>query len=195
MGAELDPHAQVEAFRREVDGALDRGCTGLRVAAHISALARHAAEHRRELHVFERLADGLAGSTPLTGMCLYDAALGEVLLGPVLLLHPLQHHGSRLPLAHLSGRGAQLTLSGEVDCSNADHLLPALVDLAGAAHGELVLDLSALAFLDIAGARVLARAVASVAELGVQLRLTGVRRSVARCLDMFPLATGEGWPA
>jgi anti-anti-sigma factor len=194
-GRDLDPVAQVAAFRREVQAAVGRGRPGLRVAAHVSALAQAGPQFRRELHVFERLADALAGSAPLTGMCLYDAALGEEVLGPVAVLHPIQHRDGREPLVHLRGRGPRLELHGEVDRSVADEVFPALVDLGRAAPGEVVVDLAELGFLDVAGARMLHRACAVLHRDGVRLRLVRPRRPVARCLQLFALPYEEVLPA
>ena len=190
-GRELDPVARVQNFRSEVDIALDRGHTGLRVAADVSALARGGPEERRQLHIYERLADALIGSVPATGMCLYDASLGDDVLGPLAVLHPVQHRGLQEPLGHLSGRGPRLALHGELDHSLVDDVFPALVDLACGAPGEVVLDLSDLDFLDVAGARMLARAVRLLAEVGVELRLAGARRPVDRCLELFDAVNGQ----
>ncbi|MGC1213449.1 MAG: MEDS domain-containing protein [Micromonospora sp.] len=184
-GGGLDPAAQVENFRREVDAALHRGHTGLRVAADATALCRGGPEDRRQLRLYERLVDALIGSVPLTGMCMYDASLGDDVLGPLAVLHPVQHHGDREPLGYLSGWGPGLALHGDVDLTLVDDMFPALADLAWAAPGEVVLDLSDLHFLDVAGARMLALLVRRLAEVGVELRLVGPRRSVARCLELF----------
>ncbi|MGY1639737.1 MEDS domain-containing protein [Geodermatophilus sp. SYSU D00703] len=179
----LDPLGQVQAFRAELDAALERGRTGLRVAADITALARNGLENRRQLHVYERLADTLIGSSPLTGMCLYDASLGEEVLGPLTVLHPVQHHGDRQPLAHLSGRGARLPLHGEIADHLADDVFPALFDLACAAPGDVELDLSDMIFLDRAGARTLARTAQLLTDVGVRLRLVSAQPLVARVLQ------------
>ncbi|MFI6327026.1 MEDS domain-containing protein [Micromonospora chersina] len=190
-GREWDPVAQVRHFRAEVEAALDRGHHGLRVAADVSVLARAGSESLRQLHVFEGLADELADNAPLTGMCLYEASLGDDVLGPLTVLHPIQHQGDREPLGHLSGRGPRLALHGDLDLSLAGHVFPALVDLAGGAGGEVTLDLGDLDFLDVAGARMLTEAVRRLAEDGVDLRLVGPRRAVARCLELFDLLDGQ----
>ncbi len=186
----LDPVEQVEAMRSAVDTALDRGGAGLRVAADGTVLARGRPDQRRELLVYERLADTAIDTLAMTGLCLYDASLGEDVLGPIAVLHPGQHHGDREPLAHLSGRGPWLSLHGEVDGTQADDLFRALVDVAREAPGEVVLDLADLEFLDVAGARMLATATGLLAEVGVQLRLVRARRLVGRCLELFDLAEG-----
>jgi anti-anti-sigma factor len=130
-------------------------------------------------------------TVPMTGLCLYDASLGAEVLGPVALLHPVQHLGDREPLAHLSGRRPRLALHGEVDLTEAAAVRTALVDVAGDVPGELELDLSDLAFLDVAGARALAGAGRDLAGRGIALRVTGARRHLRRCLDLFDPAVVE----
>jgi anti-anti-sigma factor len=188
----LEPVQQVEAFRGEVEAALRRGRTGLRLAADVTPLALRGADERRQLHVYEHLADSLTATVPLTTMCLFDASLDDDVLGPIAVLHPDQRHGPREPLACLSGRGPCLSLHGEVDTDCADAVLRALVDVARDAPGEVVLDLADLEFLDIAGARALATAAGRLAEVGVHLRVVRARRLVRRSLALFDLVDGQG---
>ena len=190
-GTGLVPLEQVERYRAAVQAAVSGGRTGLRVAADVTALARAGLHGLRQLHVYERLADELMGQVPMTALCLYDASVGDAVLGPVAVLHPVQHLGDRQPLAHLSGRGRHLALHGEVDLTEAGHVATALVDVAesvaGGVPGELVLDLADLDFLDVAGARALDGAVRELAGRGTRVRLVGARRGVRRCLDLFGL--------
>lgn len=194
-GGELSPAEQVAAYRGLVDAALACGRTGLRVAADVTPLVRDGVDGRRRLHVYEQLADELMGTVAMTALCLYEASLGEEVLGPVVLLHPGQHHGEVEPLAHLSGRGPSLSLHGEVDVTQADDLARVLVDVACGTPGEVVLDLSDLRFLDVAGARALARATQELRGAGVHLRLVGAPRMAALCLGLFGLDAGETVPA
>ena len=187
----FDATGQVGAYRARVDAALRAGHTGLRVAADVSALAAGDLADRRRLHVYEQLADDLMGSVPMTALCLYDAALGDEVIAPLGLLHPLQHHGDAEPLAHLSGRGAHLALHGEVDADLADAVAVALFDVASATPGSAVLDLAELAFLDVAGARMLHQVVQRLADVGVQLRLVHPQRLPARVLALFDFLPGE----
>jgi anti-anti-sigma factor len=186
----LNPVKQVEALGSAVDAALDRGRTGLRVAADGTVPARRGPAERRGLFIYERLIDAMIDTVAMTGLCLYDASLGEHVLGPVAVLHPDQHCGDREALAHLSGRGPWLSLHGEVDVTRADDVFRALVDIARDAPGEVVLDLADLEFLDVAGARMLATAAHLLAEVGVQVRMVRARRLVGRCLELFDLAEG-----
>ncbi|WP_091214944.1 MEDS domain-containing protein [Geodermatophilus siccatus] len=194
-GEQLSPAEQVAAYRSLVDAALARGRTGLRVAADVTPLVRGGDDGRTRLHVYEQLADALMGSVAMTALCLYEASLGAEVLGPVTLLHPDQHCGEEEPLAHLSGRGRALSLHGEVDVTQADGLVRALVDVARGTPGEVVLDLSDLRFLDVAGARALARAAQVLRAADVQLRLVRAPRTAVRCLGLFGLDGGETVPA
>jgi anti-anti-sigma factor len=194
-GGELSPTEQVEAYRSMVGAALRRGRTGLRVAADVTPLVRRGLDVRRELHVYEQLADAMMGTVTMTALCLYEASLGADVLGPVVLLHPDQHHGEGEPLAHLSGRGPELSLHGEVDVTQADALFRALVDVAGGAPGEVALDLSDVRYLDVAGARALARATQVLRAADVHLRIVRAPRVAARCLELFGLGGGETVPS
>ncbi len=186
-GGQLFPAEQVTAYRSLVDAALARGRTGVRVAADVTPLVAGGVDGRRQLHVYEQLADVLMGTVAMTALCLYEASLGAEVLGPVTLLHPDQHSGEEEPLAHLSGRGPSLSLHGEVDVTQADGLSRALVDVACGTPGEVVLDLSDLRFLDVAGARALARATQVLRGADVHLRLVRAPRVAARCLGLFGL--------
>lgn len=187
----LEPVERVESFRRETEVALGRGRTGLRVAVDVTTLAQRGAVERRQLHVYERLADGMAATVALTALCLFDSSLDDDVLRPLAVLHPDQHHGGRETLGCLCGRGPWLSLRGEVDYSLTDAVLRALVDVARDAPGEVVLDLADLEFLDVAGARMLASAVRLLGEVGVHLRLVRAPRPVGRCLELFDLADGQ----
>jgi anti-anti-sigma factor len=187
----LEPVKQMEWYRSEVAAALGRGRTGLRVAADVTTLAQRGSVDRRQLHVYERLADRMAASVALTALCLYDSSLADDVLRPLAVLHPDQHHGGRETLGCLCERGPWLSLRGEVDLSLADAVLRALVDVTRDAPGEVVLDLADLEFLDVAGARMLATAVRLLGEVGVHLRMVRARRPVGRCLELFDLADGQ----
>jgi anti-anti-sigma factor len=187
----LDPVEQAQVYVDEARAAVGRGRTGLRVAGDSTPLARRGPEERRPLHMYEHMADALMATVPLTALCLYDASLGDDVLGPIVVLHPDQHHGRRDPLSHVSGRGLSLSLRGEVDSSQTDDLLRVLVDIAGDAPGEVVLDLGGLDFLDVSGARMLATAERLLAGTGVRLRCVRAQRLPRLCLDLFDLADGE----
>ncbi|SHN56647.1 anti-anti-sigma factor [Geodermatophilus obscurus] len=194
-GGQLSSTEQVAAYRSLVGEALERGRTGLRIAADVPPLARSGPGARWQLHVHEQLADAMMGTVAMTALCLDDSAPEADVLAPVTLLHPGQHSGEEEPLAHLSGRGPSLSLHDEVDGTQADGLSRALVDVARGTPGEVVLDLSDLRFLDVAGARALARAADVLRGSGVRLRLVRVPRVAVRCLKPFGLSGGDTVPA
>ncbi|MGY1773792.1 MEDS domain-containing protein [Blastococcus sp. SYSU D00813] len=194
-GGALSPPAQVERYRTATLAAVGRGRAGLRVAADVTPLARAGSGGRRQLHAYEQLADELMGTVPMTALCLYDAGLGDDVLGPLAVLHPGQHLGRRHPLVHLSGRGPVFALHGEIDVSQAEDAARALLDVAGDPHPDggprdVVVDLAGLEFLDVAGARALAATVLELDVRGVRVRLVRARRSPRRVLEMFGLSAG-----
>lgn len=191
----LDPAAQIRAFRHEVDDALALGRTGLRVAADLTELVTGAQDRtRRQLHRYELLVAELFDALPLIGMCLYADSVAADVLGPVAVVHPLQHRGSRDALAYLSGRDPRFALHGEIDVSNADAVRVALLDAAGRSAPELVVDLRELGFLDVAGARMLERVSRTLAAAGVRLRLDAPTRTGRRCLELFDVDVAGGRP-
>jgi anti-anti-sigma factor len=191
----LEPVERVESIRGDVAAALGRGRTGLRLAADVTPLAQRGPVERRQVHIYERMADEMTATVALTALCLFDSSLEDDVLRPIAVLHPDQHHGGREPLGCLCGRGPWLSLRGELDLSIADAVLRALVDVARDEPGEVVLDLADLEFLDVAGARMLASAVRLLGEVGVDLRMVRARRSVGRCLELFDLADGQAVPS
>ena len=70
-------------------------------------------------------------------------------------------------------------------------MFTALFDLACAAPGEVYLDLSDLTFLDLAGARTLARTTRLLTDVDVRLRLVGAQPLVARVLHLADLRSEE----
>ena len=186
----FDARTHLRAMRGEALAALAKGRTGLRVAADATPLARRGPQVCRQLHVYERLADAMLGDVAMTELCLYEESLGKEVLGPVTVLHPHQRWDGHHTLAYLGGRGPWFALHGEVDVSLADDLLRALVDVTSEAPGEVVVDLSELRFLDVAGARTLAKATRLLEDVGVQLRLVRPSRLVSRSLQLFDLADG-----
>ena len=62
-------------------------------------------------------------------------------------------------------------MRGEVDLSNADVFEEQLLAAEHAAGDELIVDLTNVPFMDVAGARVLARAAASAADSFRQIRV------------------------
>ena len=188
----LDPDGQVAFFRDEAERARQRGWTGLRVAADLTAAVSGEDGDRARLHGYELRVDELMATAPLTGMCLYDATVGAPELGPLAVLHAVRRADDGVPLVHLSGRGAALSLHGELDVGSAAQLCRVLVATAReVADDVLVLDLAGLSFLDVAGARALVGAGDALGAAGIRLRLARPQRLPARVLALFGHAVGD----
>jgi anti-anti-sigma factor len=181
----INPVAQVEVLRRARDGAVAGGASGLRIAAEISGLVRGAPETQRGLHTYEREVCDLFHGPELTALCLYDAALGRSLIGPITLLHPVRRRVGEQLAVHLRSLGQGLALQGELDLVDAEDVLAALSGIAETTDSDMDLDLSELSFLDVAGARTLAVAASEFRKHGHQLRPVSARPAVRRCLDLF----------
>jgi len=82
-----------------------------------------------------------------------------------------------------------ITVRGETDLATADDLLIRLVVLAGAATGQIALDLSQVTFMDCAGLRTLAAIERHVTASGGSIRVAAVSPEVAR---LFELADPRG---
>ncbi|MEU1726757.1 STAS domain-containing protein [Actinomadura sp. ATCC 39365] len=79
--------------------------------------------------------------------------------------------------------GVLVTVSGELDATNADRLESAIRD-AHRPGRSLVLDLGELTFMDSSGLHVLLRAHDDVRDAGGSLRLAAVRDIPARILEI-----------
>jgi anti-anti-sigma factor len=106
-------------------------------------------------------------------------------------------------MAQLEGDGAQCTVTqsmdasgaavvnliGEIDISNAHHIGRNLERVIGSSTANLVIDLSALEFMDSAGIAMLLRAVTGVASVTIRNPSTVVRR-ILECTgldDILPI--------
>lgn len=83
-------------------------------------------------------------------------------------------------LLAISSTGAGLSASGEIDA----HTAPTLAAAIDAAGPQVDLDLSAVAFVDSSGLRVLIDAHQRLADAGGGLRLTGLSVPVRRLLEI-----------
>jgi anti-anti-sigma factor len=183
----IDPEAQVDVLRRARESALAEGATGLRIAAEISGLMQRGRDWEHGTQTYERDVCDLFEGPELTALCLYDAALGSSLIGPITLLHPVSHRVGDQSAVHLRSLGQGLALHGELDLVDAGDVLAALSVIAEITDSDMDLDLSELTFLDVAGARSLLLAAGGFQSHGHRLRLVGARPAVRRCLDLFDL--------
>jgi anti-anti-sigma factor len=85
------------------------------------------------------------------------------------------------------GSAAELALPGELDLASIDDVLALVRSVLAGAPTELVLDVSAVAFIDCAGLSVLFAAVEVAERAGCRVRLSRLSEPVRRLLTL----TGE----
>jgi hypothetical protein len=150
-GAEVDPDSQVRTYARATEQALADGFTGLRVATDATPLVRT----RGQLTAFTRYehqVDRYMTGHPFSAMCGYDrAVLGDRAVAELACMHPVvTPHATQFRLHASAVRGCAAAIGGELDMLT-DALLDSALDRADLrpdADGELVLDATALTFID-----------------------------------------------
>lgn len=85
-----------------------------------------------------------------------------------------------------AGTPACLTVTGEVDVSNADELRRAIdAQLDGLEGGELVVDLAEVSYIDSTGIGVLVGAAHRASDAGARLVVARPQKNVARVLGLL----------
>lgn len=192
-----DPRAQVRSVEAGVAAALEQGWSGQRVAVLNAAVGTWTPEQRALLEAYELAVDELFDRLPLTALCAYPAAAGRR-VGPPMVLHSLQHvprqPGALVPQVQVRTRDDVLSLVGELDMAVADEVEQVLSRAGERLDGvaELRVDLRELTFLDLHGARTLARVGRRLRGDGRRLVLSGAGPHAQRCLDLFGLSGASG---
>jgi len=171
--------------------ALADGYRGLRVVADVSPLADDPTT-RDELLQWEHVADGfISEGGGFTAMCAYRGSLPAATLADASAVHPLVHAPDGEPEFQVffdDGVGA--VLSGSVDTFGADRLARILA--TSPVDGDVaVLDLGAVDFVDVAGARVLGRWAQELHRRSIRLEIRGASalfRRTWRLLSLDELA-------
>ena len=148
LGADRDVFSP-QGLADVVERALQQGYPCVRISGEAAtAQALVSAQSQEEL---ERATDLLCHTQPVSVMCQYP----EELVGEALAVVSGMHRdGIRQSLLRTARRPGGVVVAGEVDISNHDVLRSALQ--AASADGDFfVVDLSALTFLDVSGARAL----------------------------------------
>jgi anti-anti-sigma regulatory factor len=156
---DLEPEHVFAMFRRETAKALDEGYQRLRVVADMDWLLP-ATQHRDEALRFEVMLDRVVTEVDATVMCAYrrTSYSPDTIIG-MLCIHPVtvgEHEPA--PFKLIVGDDGCWFLSGEVDASSSFLLVPTL---KATASEPWVIDLSRLAFMDVAGMRAIATAALS----------------------------------
>jgi len=182
-GARRTVADQLRFYSQAVDRALEDGYAGLRVTADVSALAGDPGQLEWEQAADRFIAEGPGMAT----LCAYRAdAVGEPLRDRLLQVHPLA--GGRVCEAgfRVYAEADALVLRGEIDSFSAGELADVLAATPRSA-GAVTLDTAGLAFIDVAGTRVLAAWRDALQAGGVELTLRNPPRVLRRVWQALEL--------
>jgi anti-anti-sigma regulatory factor len=173
------PAEQLAFYEAATAEARAAGYTGLCVVAEISGLAADPLR-RPDLVRWEHLADEFMGSgSGMRALCAYRGDLGREALTDVASVHPLVHDPAGGPPFRAWFEGEAIALAGALDTFGADRLQRVLTGT----HVErptVTLDLSAVEFVDVGGARAIARWARLLQDRGSALELAGTSRVFRR---------------
>ena len=180
------PEDQLAYYDDATRRAADAGYRGLRVIAEISGLATDP-DRRPELVRWEQLADRYAAhGSGFSAMCAYRADLAPAALADVASVHPLVHADGEPSAFTLFSEHDRLVLTGSVDACSSDRLARVLAT-APVTGDDVVLDLAALEFVDVAGCRTLAHWAAGLHARSIAVRVTGSSRLLRRMWQILDL--------
>ncbi len=171
------------------DGATRRavaeGYAGLRVVAELTPLAADPLR-REELLRWEHLADRYVVEGPgMSALCAYRDDLPVEALTDVASVHPAASAPPGLPQFRVFFDDDRVVVAGSVDLSEADRLGRRLADFP--AVPAVLLDLSRLDFIDVAGCRAIARWAGGLCARGVPVEFLGASRLFRRVWRVLAL--------
>lgn len=190
----FDGDDRLRSYAAQVRAAVADGYAGLRVAAEVSWLhGCPAAQHAWP--GYELKADLLATQLPFTALCAYDGRQWSVdELALIESFHQVNMRAEAAPpvagFRVYAAPDGVLRLDGELDFAHSDRLSAALATAALAAERP-VLDVSGLAFVDLAGMRAILTACQQVADARGPVTIRGASRTFRRIwqLGAFDTAT------
>ena len=162
------------------------GYRGLRVLAEVSDLAADPGQ-RAELIRWEHMADDYAvHGAGFSAMCAYRADLGPDALADVASVHPVVRAPGEVSSFRMFVDGDRIVLCGSVDAFCSDRLARVL-SAAQADDDGVVLHVADLAFMDVAGLRVVARWAAGLWARAVSVEVTGASALLRRMWQVLDL--------
>ncbi|MBO4240708.1 MEDS domain-containing protein [Pseudonocardia alni] len=178
-------------MEQNITSALDDGWAGLRFSGQMDHGLRRPGG--QVLDEYDRRLDDAVRDHPLRALCVYDhLRYPDELIATMRSLHPAELTAAPLyddSLLRVTEIGpARVRLAGEIDHANRPQVrrvLARLIDRVvrgDVGEGTLTADLSALRFVDVAGAVGLVHA-ADELPVSVRLRLVNLRPGVARLLE------------
>ena len=180
------PEQQLAYYDAATRRAKDDGYRGLRVIAEVSDLAADPGQ-LPELLRWEHLADEYAAhGSGFSAMCAYRADLAPEALGDVASVHPLLRAPEEFSSFRLYVDGDHLSLVGTLDVFSVDRLARVLSATRVKDDG-VVLDVTGLDFVDVAGCRALARWAARLYPGSVSVEVVGASSLLRRMWDLLNL--------
>jgi anti-anti-sigma factor len=191
----FDGEAMLNLFRDEVRESKAKGYEGLRTTGDLS-WASPGVQGFPDLFEYERALDEHLRETGYMAVCQYDTRQ----LSPGALTSAVQAHRSVVsqrsqevldtPLLTMlvitTDANGVLSLYGDVDNSNVGEFEAAL-SAAISSPGPVILELSHLHFIDVAGVRVLERQATRLSEAGDRLVLSSPPAFLVRVLGVLGL--------
>jgi anti-anti-sigma factor len=175
--------------------ALDQGFPGVRLSAHADAALR--AVGAEVYQAIDRGMDELCASLPVSALCQCDADADDdegggvgAMLGAAIDSHPDAVQEARLQLWR---RGNEVMMAGEPDLSSAEvvtRTFRRICQVQGTS--DLFLDLSGLAFADVAICRALLVGTQDHRRAGGTVHLRGASRHLAKVLSLLGLGRLSG---
>jgi anti-anti-sigma factor len=121
----------------------------------------------------------------MTALCAYAGGLPVTTPADVSSAHPASHAPPGVPQFHVFFDDDRVAIAGSIDLSDADRLARLLAD--SPSGRTVVLDLSRLVFVDVAGCRVIARWAGALRDRGVPVEVRGASRLVRRVWQVLAL--------
>ena len=140
----------------------------------------------------ERMADELCRSRPVSILCQYPSDAEASILEKACAMHGAGVRGAKLLTVPLPDGVA---VAGEIDVSNVRIVRSAVAAACGAdpeGHPTVVVDLTRLSFIDVAGARALLTATAAHRDQGGVVWLRDAQPTVDRLLRQLGVDTFAG---
>jgi anti-anti-sigma factor len=192
----FSPAEQFVFYGDRAREARAEGYAGIRVVAEVTALAAHP-QHCADFVRWEHLADDLAASgSGFSALCAYRAAdVDGRVLADAAAVHPVSSVPGAAPPFRLwfehDEQGGRIAVAGEVDVVAADRFRR-LLEGTHVDAPVLVVDLSQVTFIDLAGARAVAAVGRAVAARGGRLELVGASRLFRRMWRIIGFADVAG---
>ncbi len=173
--------------------ALKEGYPGVRLSAQADAGLDGVGAEQYQL--IDQLMDELCASLPVVALCQYDARAATATARATTLASAVDSHLEAVEDGEmwLQRQGHRVLVGGEVDLVCADVLAHALRGLCHRDHGsEVVIDLAALTFVDVAGCRALVAGTEPLRGGGGRVFVQGVDGQVSKVMGLLGITRLPG---